>query len=51
MLEDERMSSDSGEEISVFLERGVVIAASFSWWVTPTARERPSAVVLRSGEE
>jgi len=51
MLEDERMSSDSGGGSLCIFKTGSSSMASFSWWVIPTARERPSAVVLRSGED
>ena len=51
MLEDERMSSDSGGGNFCSFRMGSSPMASFSWWVIPTARERPSAVALRRGED
>lgn len=51
MLEDERMSSDSGGGNFCIFRTGSSSLASFSWWVIPTARERPSAAVLRGGED
>jgi hypothetical protein len=51
MLDDERMSSDSGGGNFCIFRTGSSSMANFSWCVIPTARERPSAVVLRSGED
>jgi len=51
MLEVERMSSDSGGGNFCNFRTGSSSVASFNWWVIPTERERPSAVVLRSGED
>ena len=51
MLEDERMSSDSGVGNFWIFSMGSSSAATFSWWVISTTRERPSAVDLRSGED
>ena len=51
MLEDERMSSDSGGGNFCIFKTGSSSVASFNWWAIPTARERLSAVVLRRGED
>ena len=51
MLEDERMSSDSGGGNFCSFRTGSSSVASFNWWVIPTVRERLSAAALRSGED
>jgi len=51
MLDDERMSSDSGDGNFWIFRTGSSSTASFSSWVIPTARERPSVAVLRGGED
>lgn len=51
MFDDERMSSDSGGGNFRIFSMGSSSTASLSWWVISTARERPSAVDLRSGED
>ena len=51
MLEVERTSSDSGGGNFWIFRTGSLSMASLIWWVIPTARERPSAVALRSGED
>ena len=50
MLTDDRMSSDSGGGNFCNFKTGWSSVANFNWWVIPTARKRPSAVVLRGGE-
>jgi hypothetical protein len=50
-LEDERISSDSGDGNFWIFSIGSSSTASFSSWVISAARERPSAVDLRSGED
>ena len=50
MLEDERMSSESGGGKFWIFRTGSSSVASLSWWVIPTARERPSVDASRGGE-
>lgn len=51
MLEDERMSSDSGGGNFCSFRTGSSSVDSFNWWIIPAVREKPSAVVLRGGED